>query len=145
VYVLQDPPCENWTAAVAKAKQKAGCGSNGTRATCPKCKLPCNICQFLEDGNLPEAFINETVAGTTANGGVGTVPSVSGRVALFPRRLCKGTKNIDTLARSLFHEALHFCKEAGATGSRTEDGSLRPFSGTPFKPDAEDTTNECFK
>src|SRR5688572_4767614 len=55
-YILRGD-CSNWNAALAIAKSKMGC--NGAPPPSDECKekLPCNVCQFITDGNWPEAHI----------------------------------------------------------------------------------------
>lgn len=143
--------CPNWPEALDIAKLKASCGPYGVRTSCPKCQLPCNICQFLEDGHFPEAFIVPHINGSISNPSAIGVPvgSTSGmKVAAFQEWLCHQPRFIDVLAQAMVHEAIHLCKEVAQATPSMSDGPLRKSMGInpwPYPEDTQDIVEECWK
>lgn len=160
-YILSGT-CPNWGSALQIALSKGGCNGESD-AHVHKCRAkipaPCDICWILRDGTWPSALIEDLPGGDlTAYGATvwtrteetpssakvgrvhrdtpGTIPS--GHVE-FKRALCRGEKNKMTLAKAIFHEALHVCKAFGAYGTETEDSWL------PFITDADSVTDFCFE
>lgn len=146
-FVLKDP-CRNWKEALQKAKRISGCGANGVRESCPKCAIPCNTCQFLEDGFFPVArvvqHINLSIQPIAA-----VRPSEDGvREAVFRDWVCQDPHAVDTLAQAMVHESIHLCKEVVPATPATVDGPLRGVLGAnpwPLPPDTEDLVSECWR
>jgi hypothetical protein len=147
---IRDLPCKNWPSALEIAKRISGCGPGGTRVTCPKCRLPCNICQFIEDGHYPEAHIVPHIGGSIGPiAGVGPRKDSTDRVpvAEFRNWLCELPQHRDTLAQAMLHEAIHLCKYVAPVTSTMKDGPLRGHLGInpwPYPKDTEDLVDECW-
>lgn len=147
----RDLPCKNWSSALAIAKRISGCGAGGVRVTCPKCRLPCNICPFLEDGHYPPAriaaHINKSIHPISAVGSAEDAPD-GGTVAAFRNWLCKLPQHRDMLAQAMIHEAIHVCKEVAPPTSTMFDGPLRDDLGInpwPYPKDTKDLVDECWE
>lgn len=156
--------CPNWASALEIALNKGGCNAEtASDARVRKCRAkipaPCDICSILKDGNWPSALVEDlpgkdlTAYGATVWARTDETPSGAkvGRVhrdtpgtipsghVEFKRALCRGEKNVMTLSKTIFHEALHICKAFGSYGSETEDSWL------PFVTDADSVTDFCFE
>jgi hypothetical protein len=148
---IRDKPCKNWSSALEIAKRISGCGPWGTRVTCPKCSLPCNICRFIEDGHLPEAYIVSHINGSIGPISAVAVPegSTAGmKVALFRNWLCELPQYRDTLAQAMLHEAIHLCKYVAPATPTMNDGPLREYLGInpwPYPKDTKDLVDECWE
>lgn len=129
--------CPNWDAALALAKKKSGCaGSEGDGPQALKCRkgLACDICQFLDDGRWPPAYIRDSPGGKTRL--LGHVEgateirdryspgSINAAWVEFRKARCYGAgvgiwpfweDNVEYLAKAMMHESLHLYKIVGAT------------------------------
>src|SRR5262249_2869293 len=120
------------------------------QTTCAKCNLPCNICQFLEDGAYPEGYIVSQIGGSITNP-AGRAPAYEGAlesVGLFQIWLCYVDEYKDMLAQAMVHEAIHFCKEVAPTTPAMNDGPLRnlfDINPWPFPDDTQDIVDQCWK
>jgi hypothetical protein len=167
-YTLQDD-CPNWDEALAIARVKMSCGVGGkpVSAKCQK-HLPCDVCQFLENGTWPpvsivdfpgeEAFGQNPHIRGYARGDpryVESCPVDDESYTEFKSSLCfgkvvMGFDRVDTLAKAMVHEGLHMCQYVGGRGSATKDKDFATYlyeviiCGT-YAPDAADTVEICWK
>jgi hypothetical protein len=159
-YILRGD-CPNWNAALAIAKSKMGC--NGAPPPSDECKekLPCNVCQFITDGNWPEAYIVDFPAKeflgikNTIYGAVildsrwkETCPVDDKTRVQFKQALCFGEglwgfNKINTLAKAMIHEALHLCKLVGGEGAATVDKGFWDYL-ICMNADAADVVETCW-
>ena len=154
--------CPNWDKALAIAKRKMNCGASGGHPLkeCQK-RLPCDVCQFLEEGAWPPAHVVDFPASrlkgvkNTIYGAVlydpewqGTCPVDDKTRVEFKKALCSGEgqwgfDKINTLAKAMVHESLHLCKLTGGTGAATADKGFWDYlfcSGA----DAADVVDICW-
>jgi hypothetical protein len=151
-YALKDN-CPNWEAALATARRQMGCDASSTppSAACQK-QLPCDICQFLQEGAWPPAFVVEYPAELRENNVYGAVlwdprwmercPIGDKTRAEFKQALCFGKglwgfDKVETLAKTQVHEALHLCKAVGGRGSSTRDKKFWDYLLCPAADTAE--------
>ena len=114
-----------------------GCdeGSTAPSSACQE-KLPCDVCQFLQEGAWPPAYVVDFPAGMISNNVYAAVlwdPRWMERCPVddktrteFKQALCYGEglwafDKLDTLAKALVHEAMHLCKAVGGMGPSTLD------------------------
>jgi hypothetical protein len=159
VYDLQDD-CPNWDAALAIARRKMACdGDGGTPSDDCQEELPCNVCQFLREGAWPPSHIVELPAEMIKGSVYGAVlwdpkwlencPVGDKTRAEFKQALCYGVgawgfDKIDTLAKTMTHEALHLCKAIGGGGAAVVDKSLSDYLLCPSK-DTADVVELCWR
>ncbi|WP_233609528.1 RHS repeat-associated core domain-containing protein [Corallococcus sp. AB049A] len=151
LYVLDGTPedvCPNWSQALQRARQAAGCDVGAQKCGCPG-KVPQKICEILADGMGPPAFIVDIPATSlTRHGGVpfptapprlggdnyGVVMAVGPRGgegefgigpimvwAEFRYGLCYSgsEEHKELLAKSLLHESFHAYKQYMGPDPRT--------------------------
>lgn len=147
-YVLQSS-CPNWKPALEIAKRISGCWANGLRGSCPKCPIPCNNCQFLEDGFFPEAYIVEHINGSLdAISAVGVPKGATDgvKVASFRNWLCYQPQYTEILAKAMVHESIHLCKEVVPATPAMNDNWARWLLGISIgTSDTADLVDECWK
>jgi hypothetical protein len=161
-YILKGD-CPNWKKALAVATRKMGCNA-GDKPPSGKCRsqLPCDVCQFLEDGAWPIAKIVDFPAKAL----IGIRNDVYGATLPDPRRrrLCPindltrvelkealcygegiwGSDKVDVLAKAMVHEALHLCRSVGASASAMTDKAFWEYL-ICGGPDAEDLVEICWE
>lgn len=161
-YILKGD-CPNWKRALAIARKKMGCNA-GEKSPSARCRsqLPCDVCQFLEDGAWPIAKIVDF----PAKDQFGIRNNIYGATRPDPRRrqlcpinelthvefkeaLCYGDgiwgfDKVDTLAKAMVHEALHVCRSVGGNAPAVSDKAFWDYliCGSA---DAEDLVELCWE
>ncbi|OJH42057.1 hypothetical protein BON30_02200 [Cystobacter ferrugineus] len=161
--------CSHWDEALKLARKKAGCDGS-----CPKCKPPCDMCQYLQNNTWPLAFIGDKPGGSEGNFGYiqWSWPNMemsnpdfffylydytqATAHAEFKKALCEpragypqgNAIKVTNLAKAMFHEALHLCRRQGVKSEVVTDDPLgKDTAGmirNPFYTDAEDFTEQCW-
>src|SRR5215813_4511592 len=145
--------CANWDAALLLAKEKAGCESGHPGPPRCHCPLPAEICPYLAENLLPDAYIISPAVLGLNNYGASLADPRSGAFTgvAFNEMLCGNnkpyTQGITILAKTMIHEALHVAKHIGGVDvPGTNDAWSRKYLGwnLTFDKDAADITDSCF-
>ncbi|WP_082207339.1 RHS repeat-associated core domain-containing protein [Corallococcus macrosporus] len=136
-----EPSCQNWYAALRKAKEMAGCGDNGEECdpdnSCQKavmaCAGGCNICKILAPGQGPTMIFEDRGQIIVGPDGVSGLRGHVGRdfisgewAGWFNSNLCADPAMIDVLASTMVHEAMHACGMINGPNDYIRDS---PYSG----------------
>lgn len=120
--------CGNWPAAVALAKEWAGC--KGLTASTPlnscqkevQARAGCDICQFLAISGGPTMHVRPLISRAHTNVGdfyPATIDHPEPNSSAVDSALCSDSGKVDTLAWVLIDEATHWC--SSVTGNKVQD------------------------
>jgi RHS repeat-associated protein len=124
--------CTNWSLALDAARRQAGCGGASTGGTKKSCRCQqklkdcsaCDICQLLDEAYLTPAFSVEDLqcAGKSSWGCSYVTTAGKGELDV-DRSACEDPSKAGQLAKTLIHEATHFCKALGGGAITDEPGT----------------------